>query len=199
MPNKPCSAPLALFMLLLLMAPSSWASPDRHPVESLGQDLVHQLRTRAARRGNDLGRSEFVVTTPANLDNLDQTSPLARCVAEDLSMWLVRHGYSVKEIRRSDAIVMEPGLGEMGLTRDPDSLYKTTATGTLLVTGTYTVVNDQVLFHIRIVEAGSNRVLAMGPLRLTRTSDTDILLTHNDKRGRTSLFTPTVKTSLPVY
>jgi hypothetical protein len=50
-----------------------------------------------------------------------------------------------------------------------------------------------------VLEADSNAILAMAPLNLPRNPDTDLLLTRNDKRGRTSLFAPSVKTSLAAY
>ncbi len=179
------------------LASSAWA--NQSPIAATGQNLLSQLQNRAHEQGVDLTSLEFIVTTPSNLDDLALTSPLARVTAEELSMWLVQHGFEVKEVRRADAILMAPKQGEIGLTRKPDSLYKTTATGTLLVTGTYTVLSDRVLFHIRVLEADSNKVLAMAPLSLPRTVNTNVLLTRNDKRGRTSLFTPSVKTSLPAF
>ncbi|WP_141721086.1 FlgO family outer membrane protein [Desulfoplanes formicivorans] len=169
------------------------------PCAIMGQDLVRQLQHRADNQGVDLDTLTFVVTTPVNLDDLTRSSPLARFTAENLSMWLVRQGFRIREIRRADAILMAPRQGEMSLTRKPEDLYTTTVSGTLLVTGTYTVLSDRVLFHIRVLKADSNEVLAMTHMTLPRDANTNVLLTRNDKKGRTSLFAPSVTTSLPAY
>jgi hypothetical protein len=169
------------------------------PCAAMGQDLVRQLQQRAVTRGQNLDSLTFVVTTPVNLDDMTHTSPLARFTAENLSMWLVQQGFRIREIRRSDAILMTPGQGEISLTRKPEDLFSTTVSGTLLVTGTYTVLSDRVLFHIRVLKADSNEVLAMTHMALPRDANTNVLLTRNDKKGRTSLFAPSVTTSLPVY
>ncbi len=163
------------------------------------QELFRQLQFRADKQGMNLTDIEFVVTTPVSLDNLNRTSPLARVTAENISLWLVRQGFKVREIRRIDTPQIIPEQGEIVLTRKPEFLHAASTTGALLVTGTYTVQNDNVLFHIRVLDADSNAVLAMAPLDVPRSPDTDLLLTRNDKRGRTALFTPSVKTSLAAH
>jgi hypothetical protein len=187
-----------LYLLTASFFPCS-VFAEKLAISATGQELFRQLQFEADEQGMNLTDMEFVVTTPVNLDNLNHTSPLARVTAENMSLWLVRQGFKVREIRRSDTLQIIPGQGEIVLTRTPEFLHTTSTAGALLVTGTYTVQNDNVLFHIRVLEADSNVILAMAPLDLPRTPDTDLLLTRNDKRGRTSLFAPSVKTSLAAY
>jgi hypothetical protein len=175
------------------------ASADHPELAAMGQELVRQLESRPDYQVGDRADTAFIVATPTSLDNLSRTSPLARITAENLSLWLVRQGFTVRELRRSAAIHITPGQGEIGLTRRPEWLDTTPTTGALLVTGTYTVQSDRVLFHIRVLAADSTTILAMAPLEVPRSRDTDLLLTRNDKRGRTFLFAPSVKTSLPAY
>lgn len=186
----------ALFLFLSFQ--NVYASSSLWAIQNMGEDLAQQLKNRTQHINLDMERAGIIVTTPVNLDNLAQSSPLARLMAEDLSTWLVRHGYLVQEIRRSDAIMMAPGRGEISLTRDTSSLYKTAPPASLLITSTYTVLPDQVVFHFRVLKAASNEVLAMSPLRVPLDQRNYTLLTTNEKRGRTSLFAPSVKTSLPL-
>jgi hypothetical protein len=187
-----------LCLIAWTIVPGS-ASTDQPELAVMGQELVNQLQSRAEIQDADLSSTEFIITTPTSLDNLTRTSPLARVTAENLSLWLVRQGFRVKEIRKADILRITPKQGEIGLTRDPELLYPTSTTGALLVTGTYMIQSDRVLFHFRVLKADSNTVLAMAPLDVPRSPDTDLLLTRNDKRGRTALFAPSVKTSFPAY
>lgn len=197
MKNNVFKAVLAA-LLFSFIAENALASSGTTAIQAMGEDLAGQLQVHIGTRRADLSQAGFIVTTPVNLDDLTQTSPLARLMAENLSMWLVRNGYTVRELRRSDAILMTPRTGEISLTRQTDNLFKTTAGAALLVTGTYTVLPDQVMFHIRILSAGSNQVLAMSPLSIPLNQETYALLDRNEKKGRTSLFAPSVQTSLPI-
>jgi len=185
-------------LLLSIVAGSGYASSGTTAIQTMGEDLASQLQVHIGARTADLTQAGFIVTTPVNLDDLTQTSPLARLLAENLSMWLVRNGYTVQELRKSDAILMAPRKGEISLTRQTDNLFKTTAGAALLVTGTYTVLPDQVIFHIRILATDSNQVLAMSPLSVPLDQQNYALLGRNEKKGRTSLFAPSVRTSLPM-
>jgi hypothetical protein len=138
----------------------------------------------------------MIVTTPLFLNDLKESSPLARLVGEEMALWFVKKGYRVQEIRKSRNIIMVPEVGEIALTRDASELFASKAKTSLVMTGTYSVMSRQVVFHFRIIEASSNEILAMTKAVVDINQRTYDLLTRSEKRQCSGVM-PTVRTSQP--
>lgn len=158
-------APLLLAPLLMgaLCRPADKTPPQYPEVAmALAGDLDRQLVPRLGMytRDNSRGLYWVVVTTPADLSDLERASPLSRLLGQELSTALVALGYNVQEIRKASDIMFSRGQGEFVLTRDVRALATARATVTLVVAGTYVVTPGGVRFAIEVIDARNNNIVA---------------------------------------
>ena len=136
----------------------------------------------------------LIITTPADLNNLESSCPLARLFAEELATWFTSMGYKVQEARLSETLMFSPEQGEFMLTRNADIVSTQNLNAMVLLTGTYIVTSRSVRFSIRLVHAGSNETLAMASSTLPLTAEAIELLGEG---GGFSAITPSVATRIP--
>ena len=118
----------------------------------------------------------LIVTTPADLGNLEMSCPLSRLFAEELATWFVSMGYRVQEARRAETLMFAPERGEFMLTRNADIVDIQNLDAMLILTGSYTVTSRSVRFSIRLIHAASNETLAMASSTLPLSSEARELL-----------------------
>lgn len=135
----------------------------------------------------------LMITTPANLDDLEQSSPLARLFAEELASWFVQAGYRVQDIRKGKVVLFAPKTGELLLTRDMQLLPETQLASTLIMAGTFTETTRNVRFNIKLIHAPDNEVLAMSSRTLAMSPELAELATDAN-RSRLTRLKPTVST-----
>jgi len=198
--------PLFVLFVLPLLAPllmaASWPfrqppPPPQYPdvamavVEDLDRQLVPRLGMYTA--NNSRGLYWLVITTPANLSDLERASPLSRLFGQELASAFVARGYNVQEIRKASDIIFNRREGEFGLTRDVRALATRRATATLVVAGTYTMTPAGVRYNIEVVDARNNDIVAMS----SRTLPMDATVGALSREDIASSSTPTVSTTDP--
>lgn len=114
----------------------------------------------------DLRRRPTVVTSIVSLDDLAQTSPLGRLVAEHLMHELQLRSWAVTDIRMTGSVAVSES-GEFSMSRSGRD-RREAGPAANLVTGTYTSTDDGVLLSVRIVDAASGHVLSSAQTRLMR-------------------------------
>lgn len=190
-------------LFLLLLPGSAWAwtwdkpAPPQYPDVAMAivADLDSQLVPRMGMYTSDNSRGLYwvVITTPANLGELDRASPLARLFGQELASAFVGYGYNVQEIRKASDIVFSRGQGEFALTRDSRALANRHATATLVVVGTYTVTPGGVRYNIEVLDARNNNIVAMSSRTLPMDANVAVL-----SRGEgAGIVSPTVSTTDP--
>lgn len=190
-------------LLIVTLSQPLWAAPWDTPqppqysdvAMAIVADLDRQLVPRLGMYSPDNSRGLYwvVITTPANLGDLQRASALARLFGQELASAFVGYGYNVQEIRKSSDIVFSRGQGEFALTRDTRALANRHATASLLVTGTYTVTPSGVRYNIEVVDARNNNVVAMSSRTLPMDRNVAIL-----SQGEGPTFNaPTVSTTDP--
>jgi len=160
------AAAAAALALLFLAARANAAVTVPQAAGDLAAVLDAQL---AGRLGIVEGHAEgqtLVVTTPVSLEDLEEASPLARLMAEELSGWFVGMGYRVQEIRRGRHVMFDPDKGELLLSRKVELLSGEQARTTLVLAGTYTATSRHVRFNVRLLHAPTGEVLAMASATL---------------------------------
>ena len=105
-----------------------------------------------------------VVASFTNLDNLSETSSLGRLVGEHLMHELIVRGWSVNDIRMNTELVVSRD-GEIAMGRDVKRL-RSIIPAENVVTGSYLVTGDGVLFSARVVEFSTGNVLSSSETRL---------------------------------
>lgn len=139
------------------------------------------------------GTVSIATTVPVFLGDLDQSSPLARQMSEEITRWFVAAGYRVDELRKGRDIIMEPRTGEMILTRQISRLESSQVRTVAVLAGTYTITRDSVRFNMRLLHSPSNQVLAMATGTVPVTEELFPLLA--DRGNRSPM--PSVFTRLP--
>lgn len=174
---------VVILVLAALLFPLTAAAVGTVPgaANSIAEQLDDQLMMRYA--GDDLGTSKkqrqalaraqimIMGTTPANINNLEAASPLARQMTEEISRWLVNAGYRYQELRKGSYIRFDKRTGELILTRDVRKLASTLGTGQAILAGTYVVSGEQVRFSMSLIHTTSNEVLAKGTATVPITDD----------------------------
>lgn len=146
--------------------PWSGSKPDMNEyypqaAREMAGELDAQLAPRLGFDGTTTrGLQWVIVTTPSDLDNMGQASPLSRAMAEQLGSALTARGYYVQEIRKTSEVVFNKSQGEFMLSRNARELATRKFQGTLVVAGTYSATPYGVRFNIEVMDARNNDVLA---------------------------------------
>ena len=101
---------IILVVAALLFPLTAAAGTVPSAADSIGRQMDQQLMMRYAGDDPDmskkqrqaLARSRIMImgTTPADINNLEAASPLARQMTEEVSRWLVNAGYRYQELRK---------------------------------------------------------------------------------------------------
>lgn len=138
------------------------AAAPQASVPQAAMNMVSEMNGQlAGELGDMINGLGVIITTPVNLNNLEQTSPLGRQLAEEMAYQLMRYGYRVQEIRKGSGLIFDPQQGEFLLTRDPEMLDATAAEAPVVVVGTYSITPRSVRVNMRFIHTPSNEVLAM--------------------------------------
>lgn len=186
-----------IIMLMTCLLPLTAAAAEG-TVPKAANVMAEQMDKQIMRRIGSYPEGRACVsispTVPVFLGNLEQTSPLARQMAEEVTRWFVEAGYRVEELRKGKDIVMEPRKGEMLLTRNLSQLANRDVSSVAILVGTYTVTQDNVRFNLKLLHTPSNEVLAMASATVPVTDELFPLLADKGP-GRNPM--PSVFTRLP--
>lgn len=120
----------------------------------------------------------IAVTTFVEIDNLYQSSTFGRILAEQLISELSMKGYNVTEIRLSDAVQIIENEGELGLSREINTLRPQQNLSGLVV-GTYAVSDKRVYINARLIDPGSSRIISVGSVEMSKDKEISQLLRGN--------------------
>ena len=126
------------------------------------------------------------MTTMVDIDDLYQTSRFGRTLTETLATRLFKQGFGVVEIRKSGDLLVKNKKGELVLTRDAALLAKKTDADAFAV-GTYAVTTNSVIINVRLLDAGSHRVLSVAGLEVQRSNNINYMLAMSGGQMETSL------------
>ena len=190
----------ALFSPLLMGAlcgSGKTPPPPQYPdvAMAMAADLDRQLGPRLGMgtANNSRGLYWLVITTPADLNNLEKASPLSRLVGQELYAAFIGLGYNVQEIRKASDIIFNRSQGEFILTRDTKALATKRATATLVLAGTYVVTPGGVRFNLEVIDARNNNIIAAS----SRTLPMDATVGAMAGVSPTAFVAPTVSTTDP--
>lgn len=192
MPRKLILAAAAALAALVLAAPAL-AGGVPETARDLAAELDAQIVERLQLVEGPAKGQVLMVTTPASLDDLEMSSPLARLFAEELASWFVQAGYRVQDIRKGKTVLFAPKTGELLLTRDVQLLAENQVPSALILVGTFTETSRSVRFNIKLIHAPDNEVLAMSSRTIPMSPELAELATDAN-RSRLTRLKPTVST-----
>ncbi len=113
----------------------------------------------------------ILVTSFANIDNLEESSTLGRLLAEQIASRMSQKGYSVVEIKLSrDSLFIKERTGEFILSRKSDNISEQFNAHYVIV-GTYSVGGASVYASARIVRVSDNLIVSSSDFKLESDSD----------------------------
>ncbi len=92
----------------------------------------------------------MLVTSLANVNRLEESSALGRVLSEQLAAHFTQLGYTVREVRLRQDLLVEQDNGEFMLSRSLAAIAPQQAVG-LIVTGTYAVAQTQVYVTLKVL------------------------------------------------
>lgn len=197
---------IALFALCMLSGGSALAAMSvegqvPQAASALARHIDRQLAARLGQPDSPARGVSLAVTVPVNVNNLEESNPLARQVAEELSRWFVQSGYSVQELRKGSDVLLDPAIGEILLTRRTTILDRSPINSAAVLVGTYTITPKHVRFNIKMMHSTSRDLLGMATISVPITGEIRPLLGlksgSNGSLQAMSGIEPSVRTTLP--
>lgn len=185
---------LALALLIVWACPA-FAGSVPQTAETLASTLDAQLSERLGLEEGPARGTSLIITTPVSLDDLEQSSPLARLLGEELATWFVSSGYRVQEVRKGKSILLKPKRGELLLTREVQIADNRYVRSAVMLAGTYTQTSKGIRFNMRLIHSPSNDVLAMASTTLPINKEVAELLDVTSREEMTHI-RPSVQTNI---
>lgn len=120
----------------------------------------------------------IAVSSFVDLKKLSRTSSFGRYLAEQLMTEFQQKGYTVIEVRKSNAIIIQEKHGEYGLSRDVQEINTAVAARTM-ITGTYTIAGDQIMVNAKVVDNKDATLLSSATVLFPKTRLADLLLSDS--------------------
>lgn len=98
--------------------------------------------------------------TVVDVNVLEKSSTLGRVLAEQISGSFTQNGFQMVELKFRDNIYMKRNEGELMLTREITDVAQQHRAQAVIV-GTYGVASNMVLVNLKVVQVGTNQVLAV--------------------------------------
>jgi len=156
----------AAAVLLLVSGCASYYYGDAAGSDALAPQATAALLTanqQAADRLLEAAPPEpgarLLVATLVNVDSLDASSRFGRISSEQIAGRLVQRGVPVVEVRLREALALQPGGGELLLSRQLSEVSQTHQASMALV-GTYAASSRQVYVSLKLVRPQGNVVVA---------------------------------------
>ncbi|MEA5097813.1 MAG: FlgO family outer membrane protein [Burkholderiaceae bacterium] len=101
----------------------------------------------------------LIVATIVNINALEESSPLGRMIAEQISGQFSRKGLSMIEMKVRNNVYVKQNVGELLLTREIKEIAQN-HNAQAVVVGTYTESSQLVFINLKIIRPTDNVVLA---------------------------------------
>jgi|SRR5690554_3562170 len=122
-----------------------------------------------------LGGSNMLIATLVNIDALERSSTLGRLVSEQVSARFTQADYHMVEMKFANSVYVLQNQGEMMLTREVQELASQHSAQAVIV-GTYGESKDFVFVNLKVVQPGTNVVLAVHDYALPLDDNTRAML-----------------------
>ncbi len=195
---------IVLLLFIALMLPITAAAftfllPPSVPAAA--EEIAYTLDMQISKAHIDEGFAKrdlsIVCTVPVSLSNFEETNPLAFQMTEEVASLLITAGYTVSEVRKADNLFISQETAETILTRDVNQLALKESSSVAVLTGTYTMTQDNIRFTMSIIHIPSNQVLAKGSGTVGITRELLPLIYKEEELKASGALAPSVQTKLP--
>ena len=148
---------------------------------SLSYKITKQLEEGAVPRlmpGNP--DQPLLITTFVDNNDLSRTSRFGRILQEQITSRFVQLGYTVREIKLRDSLLMKPKSGETILSRDIHLVSPSLSAQAILV-GTYSYTNRTMYITARLINPENAAIISSADYQLIM--DENVLAMFGEKRA----------------
>ncbi|OSM04272.1 hypothetical protein MAIT1_04142 [Magnetofaba australis IT-1] len=103
--------------------------------------------------------SPIIASSFVNMDDLADTSALGRLVGRQMSARFTQSGFAMVESNLRTNMLIQPGVGELALTRELDKIRKEHRADAILA-GSYSLARNRVYFHAQLIRFKDSKVMA---------------------------------------
>lgn len=121
-------------------------------------------------------RRSVIVATLVSVDHLGESSRLGRMFSEQIASRIVQRGVPVAEVRLREQLALQPGQGELLLSRELREVSQNHDAQAVVV-GTYAASPRQVFISLKLVRPEGNLVVAAQDYAVPMTAELRGLLT----------------------
>jgi hypothetical protein len=107
----------------------------------------------------------LLITTFVDNNDLTRTSHFGRVLQEHITSRFVQLGFTVKEIKLRDNLLIRPKSGEMMLSRDVNAIHPSVSAQAILV-GTYSFANRTMYISARLINPENSTIISSVDYRL---------------------------------
>ncbi|MCX7171741.1 MAG: FlgO family outer membrane protein [Proteobacteria bacterium] len=116
-----------------------------------------------------------IMATIVDINVLERSSPLGRVISEQISAAFSHAGYRMIEMKFREKIYIKRNEGELLLTREIIDVAKQHEAQAVIV-GTYGIAADTIFVNLKIVQPGTNVVLAAHDYALPKDKNVKAML-----------------------
>ena len=133
-----------------------------------------------AQFGSGAEGGPLIVATVVNIDALDPSSTLGRLISEQVSARFSQRGFSMVEMKFRSNVYMKRGEGELILTREITEVARVNKAQAVIL-GSYGMSGAAVYVNMKIVQPGTNYVLAAYDYVLPSNNEIRSMLTRANR------------------
>lgn len=155
-----------VFLLGIIIAACSPYPTKNEPTfeEAAQNPFIPTNRAAAASlmaqaKNNLFSNQPLIVATLVDINVLEKSSTLGRMISEQISAVFSQAGYQMIEMKFRETVYMKRNEGELLLTREITEIAKQHNAQAVIV-GTYGIAADLVYINLKVVQPGTNYVLA---------------------------------------
>jgi len=146
---------LTIFVTMFIVGCSVVTTTNFEKISNSNYTAANKLIEKSGLKKDDM----VIITTIANLNDLDESSDLGRALSEQISNVFVNHGIKVKELKFSNSVFIKRKNGEFILSRDVKKLAKDINVNYIVV-GTYSIINHNVYVNLKIIDPNCDVIKA---------------------------------------
>ena len=133
----------------------------------------------AATAGNQLDADRpILIATVVDIDDLEKSSTLGRFLSESVSARFTQNRYKMIEMKLQGSVYMRRGEGELMLTRQVRDIANAHQAQAVVV-GTYSRASTAVFVNLKVVNPGTNVVIAAQDYSLPMSRNVCVMLNRD--------------------
>lgn len=146
----------------------------------LGRLIYLGAQTVVDRAGVIDRSKQILVSTMVSIDDFNESSTFGRLASQLIANRLSQRGYLVRDVTYMGALAVQPGTGELVLSRDATRLTRA-LDAQAIIAGTYAVAGREIFLNIRLLRADDGAIISSADVVVPLDHNTEALVVANQR------------------